>query len=220
LSARNFGREAPCASGYSTGVPHILDFVIERLESRYLDEAELRDLGIRNVGKNVRVSEDATIVGLANIDLGSNIRIDSNVVILSRRGWLKVGDNVHLEPASSIVAHHGVSIGSYCTLSHGVRLFTASADYSGESFHNVFPDGRYQNPRIGAINLENHVIIGGNSVVMPGVNIGEGAAIGALSFVRSSLDPWGIYGGNPIRRLGNRSTKIRDIAVQIEAGRL
>lgn len=194
--------------------------MIEGLQSRYLNEDDLRELGIKSVGSNVLVSEHATIVGLSNVTLGNNIRIDSHVVILSRRGTLTVGDNVHIEPASSIVAHHGVSIGSYCTLSHGVRLFTASADYSGESFHNVFPDGRFQNPRVGAIEIRDHVIIGGNSVVMPGLTLGEGAAIGALSFVRSSLEEWGIYAGNPLKRLGNRSTQIREIAQQIESGDL
>lgn len=118
------------------------------------------------------------------------------------------------------MAHHGISIGNYCTLSHGVRLFTASADYSGESFHNVFPDGRYQNPKVGSIEIRDHVIVGANSVVMPGVTIGEGAAVGALSFVRNSLEDWSIYAGNPIKRLGSRSTEIRDIARRIESGEL
>lgn len=194
--------------------------MIEGLQSRYLNENDLRKLGIKSVGSNVQVSEHATIVGLQNVTLGNNIRIDSHVVILSRRGQFSVGNNVHIEPSSSIVAHHGISIGSYCTLSHGVRLFTASADYSGESFHNVFPDGSHQNPKVGAIDIRDHVIIGGNSVVMPGVILGEGAAIGALSFVRSSVSEWGIYAGNPLKRLGDRSTRIREIARRIEFGNL
>ena len=190
--------------------------MIEGLQSRYLNEEELRKLGVKSVGSNVLVSEHATIVGLSNVTLGSNIRIDSHVVILSRRGPLTVGDNVHLEPASSIVAHHGISIGSYCTISHGVRLFTASADYSGNSFTNVFPDGSNQNPRVGSIEIQDHVIVGGNSVVMPGVVIGEGAAVGALSFVRASLEPWAVYAGNPLRRLRDRSREIKSIAQQMK----
>jgi len=157
------------------------------------------------------------MVGLRNIHLGSNIRIDSHVVILSGRGTLTVGNNVHIEPASSIVTHFGVEIGNYCTISHGVRLFTASADYSGEYFTNIFPDGKYQEPKGGPITIHDHVIVGGNSVVMPGTEIGEGAAIGALSFVRHSIDGWAIYGGNPLKRLGDRKTHIRELAAQIES---
>lgn len=194
--------------------------VIEGLQSRYLNEHDLRKLGIKSVGTNVLVSEHATIVGLANVELGSNIRIDSHVVILSRRGSLKVGNNVHIEPASSIVAHRGVSLGNYATISHGVRLYTESADYSGASFTNVFPDGRFLNPKAGPITIGDHVIIGGNSVVMPDVSVGEGAAVGALSFVRESIDGWAIYAGNPLRRLGERSTEIREIARRMELGEL
>jgi len=187
-----------------------------RLQSRYFDEVELRSFGIGGVGSNVRVSEHATLVGLQNIYLGSNIRIDSHVVILSGRGKLTVGSNVHIEPASSIVSHFGVEIGNYCTISHGVRLFTASADYSGVHFTNTFPNNGYQAPIEGSIVLHNHVIIGGNSVVMPGTEIGEGAAIGALSFVRHSIDGWAIYGGNPLKRLGDRKKNIREMAMQID----
>ncbi len=187
------------------------------LQARYFDEAELRGFGIGSVGSNVRVSEHATLVGLQNIHLGSNVRIDSHVVILSGRGNLTVGNNVHIEPASSIVTHFGVEIGNYCTISHGVRLFTASADYSGEYFTNIFPDDKYQVSKGGPITLHDHVIIGGNSVVMPGTEIGEGAAVGALSFVRHSIDGWAIYGGNPLKRLGDRTTHIRELAAQIEA---
>jgi galactoside O-acetyltransferase len=190
------------------------------LQSHYFEEDELRGFGIGSVGTNVRVSEHATLVGLQNIHLGSNIRIDSHVVILSGRGTLTVGNNVHIEPASSIVTHFGVKIGNYCTISHGVRLFTASADYSGAHFTNAFPDDNYQVPKGGPITLHDHVIIGGNSVVMPGSEIGEGAAIGALSFVRHSIDGWAIYGGNPLKRLGNRTTHIRDMAARIEDANL
>ena len=185
--------------------------MIKGLQSRYLDENELRELGIGKVGTNVRVSEHATLVGVENMSLGSNIRIDSHVVILSRRGRFTVGDNVHIEPLSSIVTHFGVRIGNFCTVSHGVRLFTASADYGGDHFTNVFPDEKYQKAITGEIVLEDHVIVGGNSVVMPGVTLSEGAAIGALSFVRTTVPGWAIYGGNPLKKLGPRKKNIKEI---------
>jgi galactoside O-acetyltransferase len=172
-------------------------------------------LGIKHVGKNVLISEHAIIVGLENITIGNNVRIDGNVVILAKRGELSVGSNVHIEPSSSLIAHYGIEIGDFCTISHGVRLFTASADYSGDYFTNVFPDPVYQSPIKGKIRLGNHVIIGGNSVVMPNLEIAEGAAIGALSFVRYSLTGWRIYGGNPLRDLGERKQKIKFIGEKL-----
>ena len=185
--------------------------MIKGLQSRYLDENELRDLGIHKVGTNVRVSEHATLVGLENMSLGSNIRIDSHVVILSKRGKFTVGDNVHIEPLSSIVTHFGVTIGNFCAITHGVRLFTASADCGGDYFTNIFPDESYQRAITGEIVLEDHVFIGGNSIVMPGVTLSEGTAIGALSFVSKSGPGWAIYGGNPLRRIKDRKKNIKTI---------
>jgi len=187
-----------------------------QLQAKYYDENDLRKMGIAQVGSNVKISEHATIVGLENVYLGNNIRIDSYVVILAKRGQLKIGNNVHIEPSSSIVCHYGVEIGNYCTISHGVRLFTASADYSGMHFTNVFPDTKYQVPKTGKISIGDHVIIGGNSVVMPGVTIEEGAAIGALSFVRKNILGWSIYGGNPLQVLKKRDQQIKYIADKIE----
>lgn len=184
-------------------------------ESRYLQSNELRQHGFKSIGENVQISDKAIVVGPQNISIGSNVRIDSNVVILSRRGELRIGSNVHIEPHSSLVAHFGIQIGNFCTISHGVRLFTASANYNGDYFTNVFPADKYQVPFTGKIMLEDHVIVGANSVVLPGVVLSEGAAIGALSFVRTSLPGWTVYGGNPIRRISSRNTNIRDIGISL-----
>ncbi len=181
----------------------------------YYSENELLKLGIGKVGKNVRISSLATVVGIENLFLGSNIRIDSYVVILASRGELHIGNNVHIEPSSSIVAHNGIYISDYCTISHGVRLFTASADYSGDYFTNSFPDPKFQNPISGKIEIYNHVIIGANSVVMPNLVINEGAAIGALSFVRESIDGWKIYGGNPLKVLKQRNKNVNKLSVNL-----
>lgn len=46
-------------------------------------------------------------------------------------------------------------------------------------------------------------LIGGNSVILPGVTIGEGASVGAGSVVTKDLEPWGVYVGN--KRIGWRN---------------
>ena len=181
------------------------------LAADYYDEQDLKNLGVKVVGANVRVAKNSTLVGLSNIEFGSNVRIDSYTVVIASRGAMRIGSNVHIEPHVSVVAHYDVHIGDYCTLSHGVRFFTASADYSGKSLTNAFPSPEFQNPLEGGIVMHTHSIIGGNSVVMPGVTIGEGSAIGALSFVRHNLDGWHIYAGNPLRVLAQREKTVKKI---------
>jgi galactoside O-acetyltransferase len=52
--------------------------------------------------------------------------------------------------------------------------------------------------------IEKHAIVGTNAVIFPGVTIGEGAAVGACVLVRRNLPPWGIYAGEPLRKIGER----------------
>ena len=40
---------------------------------------------------------------------------------------------------------------------------------------------------------------------MPGVTLGEGSVIGANSLVRRDTEPWGVYFGSPVRRVGTRN---------------
>jgi acetyltransferase-like isoleucine patch superfamily enzyme len=47
---------------------------------------------------------------------------------------------------------------------------------------------------------------------MPGVTLEEGTAVGAMTLVCKSTDPWGIYVGIPARRLKDRKTNLLDLA--------
>jgi acetyltransferase-like isoleucine patch superfamily enzyme len=68
------------------------------------------------------------------------------------------------------------------------------------------------------VTFGNYTAAGSNSVVMPDNEIPEGTVIGALSFVppRFSFEPWSVYAGIPLRRVGARD---RD-AVLAQAARL
>ena len=52
--------------------------------------------------------------------------------------------------------------------------------------------------------------MGTGSVIMPGVTIGEGSAVGALSYVNKSLGSWGIFGGIPAKKLKERDKALLD----------
>ena len=60
----------------------------------------------------------------------------------------------------------------------------------------------------GTILIAKHAILGTNTVVMPGVTIGEGVATGAGTVVTQDLQPWGIYVGAPARRINDRRSDI------------
>jgi Acetyltransferase (isoleucine patch superfamily) len=87
-------------------------------------------------------------------------------------------------------------------LSMGVRVFTSSDDFSFYGFGNPSISEEFRNVKHGPVIIKKFAIIGANSVILPGVTIGEGAAVGAGSVVSKDLEPWGIYIGN--RKIGQR----------------
>ena len=54
------------------------------------------------------------------------------------------------------------------------------------------------------VRIEEHAIVGCGSVVLPGVVIGRGAAVGALSLVKRDVEPFTIVAGTPARPVGTR----------------
>jgi acetyltransferase-like isoleucine patch superfamily enzyme len=179
-------------------------------ENDYVTEAELRHAGIRDVGTNVRIARNCSIVGLDRISIGHDVRIDSYCIIVATgvNAELNIGSYVHIGGQCYINGSHGFSIGDFAGLSQGCRCYSASDDYSGESLTNPTVPAELKHVKTGAIQIGRHAIVGSGSIIMPGVNIGDGAAIGALTFVNKSLEGWQTYFGSPAKRVGARSQKM------------
>ena len=58
--------------------------------------------------------------------------------------------------------------------------------------------------------FESHSIIGAGCIILPGVIIGEGSAIGALSLITKDLSPWGVYFGTPAKFIKDRKKSMLD----------
>ncbi len=174
------------------------------LGGRYLDEHELRDLGLERVGSNVRVHERAILVDLDRIEIGSNVRVDAFCILSAAGGSLAIGDHVHIASHADIYAGGGVEIGDFCGLSQSGKIYSQNDDYSGSSLTGPTIPAKYTHVHRAPVKLGRHVVVGSGSIVLPGVEIGEGSTVGALSLVSRNLDPWGVYGGVPARRLKDR----------------
>lgn len=53
--------------------------------------------------------------------------------------------------------------------------------------------------RIGDVIIGNRVLIGANSTILPGVQIGDGATISAATLVHQDVPPGSFVGGNPMK---------------------
>jgi acetyltransferase-like isoleucine patch superfamily enzyme len=149
----------------------------------------------------VRTFEFTKIIGVENIEFGHDIAIDDFVFIYAKK-MIKIGSYVHIGAFSSITGGETLIMEDFSGLSLGCRIFTGSEDFTGWGFGNPTISEEYRNVKRAPIRLAKFVCIGANSVILPGVTIGEGATVGACSVVSKDLDPWGVYIGN--RRVADR----------------
>ena len=73
---------------------------------------------------------------------------------------------------------------------------------------------KYKNVKEKPIFISKHVIVGTNSVILPGVKIAEGCSIGAMSMVTKTTKPWNIYFGIPAKIIKKRSRNLLGMANQ------
>ena len=171
----------------------------------FYTEQELQELGLKEYGTNVLISRKCSIYGAAHISLGSNVRID-DFCILS--GNITIGSYVHISAYASMFAGDSqIMIGDFVALSSRNVIYAESDDYSGESMVNPRVPEEYKKLQRGDVSVGRHSIIGTGSTILPGVTIGEGVAVGAMSLINKDLEEWTINVGIPCRRIKERARK-------------
>ncbi len=150
----------------------------------------------------VRIFEFAKIIGLENISFGKPVIIDDFTLVYAR-DRITIGNYVHIACFASLTGGAEISLGDFCAVSQGVRILTGTDDFKGWGFGNSTLPEKYRNVKRAPVSVGRFCIVGANSVVLPGVTIGEGATIGAGSVVTKDLAPWGVYINN--RRLKDRN---------------
>jgi galactoside O-acetyltransferase len=185
----------------------------------YYTEDEARTFGFKSVGRNVRIAKNAQIIGLDRITIGDNVRIDGFTNIIAAGGpGVTIGSYIHIGAYCHFSGSGGgVTLRDFVNLSQGVRIYSGSDDYSGESLTSPMTPKHLKKETIGPVVIGRHVIIGSGTVVLPDLEIGDHSAVGALSLVSKTLAPWGIYAGVPARYLRDRSRKLLELEAQMRA---
>lgn len=169
----------------------------------YLSEDALRDMGFAFLGRNVKISDKAAIYGAGQMRIGDNSRIDDFCVV---SGKVEIGRNVHIAPLCLVAGGTpGIRFDDFSGFAYGVKVFSQSDDYSGETMTNPTVPAEYKAEHFASVQIGRHAIVGTGSVIAPGVDLAEGTAVGAMALVMRSTEPWSIYVGNPARKLRDRS---------------
>jgi acetyltransferase-like isoleucine patch superfamily enzyme len=185
--------------------------------SSFLSPAELRDIGFRQVGVNCCISRYARFYGSAAMRLGDNVRIDDFSII---SGTVILGNHVHI--ASHCAFHAGgddasITMGDFSGASGRVSIYARSDDYSGNWMTNPTVPEALTNAISKSVVIGRHAIIGTGSVILPGVTMEEGSALGAMSLANKTLPAFTIHSGIPAKFLKARQRQLLDLEKTIDA---
>jgi virginiamycin A acetyltransferase len=95
-------------------------------------------------------------------------------------------------------------IGRYCSIANNVTIGAGEHLINEVSTSSLFYENAYETLTNASCVIQNDVWIGVNSVIRRGVNIGNGAIIGANSFVNKDVPAYAIVVGSPAKILKYR----------------
>lgn len=117
-------------------------------------------------------------------------------------------------------------IGSYCSIGTGASFIMAGNQGHRYDWISSFPfyymsEVEYFHNSVDAYQaaggtiIGNDVWIGAEAMVMPGIEIGDGAVIGSRALVTKDVEPYTIVGGNPAKVIKKRFSE-EEIAVLVK----
>lgn len=169
-----------------------------------LTRDQIQELGFAHVGDNCRLSDKASYYNCKQISLGNDVRIDDFCVLSAGAGGIVIGNYIHIAAFSLLIGAGKIMMNDFSGLSSRVSIYSSSDDYSGASMTNPMVPAEFTNVTHADVNIGRHVIIGSGSVVLPGITLEEGVAVGALSLVTKKCQSFGIYSGVPAKRIKER----------------
>lgn len=187
------------------------------LQSRYLDENDLKDFGFKALGRNVKISTDARIYGAHNISIGDDVRIDDFCTFNAVSGYITIGNNVLIARGCHLSGALGIEFKDFAGLAANGVIYSSSDDYSGDYLTGQTIPKKFLKIRGGPVVLERHVIVGSSCTVLGPATIGEGTSVGAMSLIHKDLDSWGMYIGIPAKRLKDRKRGLLELEKQFLA---
>lgn len=115
-----------------------------------------------------------------------------------RKIGCKVGRDVFIGDSVKVDSGHAdlIYIDDHAHITGGCRLLCHQRDLSN---YYVGDDAAKLPYRLGEIHIGKGCMIGMESMIMPGVTIGEGAIVGAFSLVTKDIPAWTIATGRPAK---------------------
>jgi maltose O-acetyltransferase len=131
-----------------------------------------------NIGRNFKIWENCMLgVGAGKIIIGNDGSIGVGAILTVGTAYIKIGN--------------GVAIAPHC------KIFAYTHSYEkGKSIITTHIDAN--------VMIEDDVLIGAGSIILPGVTIGQGAIVAAGAVVIKDVPAYSIVGGIPAKEIKKR----------------
>lgn len=151
------------------------------------------------------VLENAGVNGFPSIELPFRFEAPVGLTGVQVLADVQVGRHSYMTGG---MIRQSVTIGRYCSIGRNVLIAAADHPLDGLTTHPISwqarsrprrPDQSVRQPRHPRTILGHDVWVGDNVVILAGVHIGTGCAIGANAVVTRDVPPYTIVGGVPAR---------------------
>jgi galactoside O-acetyltransferase len=174
------------------------------LNSFYTND-ELDLIGFSDYGADVKVSRNTSIYHPERITLGDHVRIDDFCILSAcANGFILIGSYVHIAAYCLLEATAGLVMDDFSGLAGRCTIYGGSDNYSGQFLTNPCVPSHTRQITSAKVHLKEHAVVGASSVILPGITIGLGSAVGAMSLVTRSVPDFEIHAGIPAKSIKNR----------------
>jgi wfeU len=165
-------------------------FKINRVEHKnYLINGKIE---IRNWGKIVIGNKFIANSGKMDNPIGGDTCLR---FIIQDKGILEIGENVGISN-STIVCWENIKIDDYVFIGGSCKIWDTD-------FHSIDAEERRllgdRETKTAPIHIKKYAFIGGNTIILKGVTIGEKSIVAAGSVVTKDIPDNEIWGGNPAK---------------------
>jgi len=177
----------------------------------FYNTEELKLIGFKSIGENVLISRKASFYGTSRISIGNNVRIDDFCVLSAGIGGIFIGNYIHISVFATLMGEGKITMEDFSGVSSKVSVYSSNDDYTGYHMTNPMVPSEFTGVVHADVKICKHVLVGSTTIILPGVTLFEGSAVGALSLVNKDCESFFIYSGNPAKKICKRNDNLLEL---------
>lgn len=147
------------------------------------------------------------IFSLAGVKLGKKSTIHIGARFYQPKNVV-IGDDTVIGDHATLDGRAKLTIGSHVALASEVMIFNSQHHIHSQDFH----------PTELPVTINDYCFIGPRAIILPGVNVGRGAIVGAGAVVTKDVADFTVVAGVPAKEINKR--RVKDLNYRIGRARL